>query len=126
MSIIRAEAGNRGTSSVRSYWIFEEDDNRAIGAWLNNLLGSDKMKFYGGFINWCMKQVDRARDPSTKYKTAEDKEKTEFALATLRVPYPADQKRFCNLMTVYYKISYVQGEIIRGIVPNPESESEFS
>jgi hypothetical protein len=29
-------------------------------------------------------------------------------------------------MTVYYKISYVQGEIIRGIVPNPESESEFS
>ena len=125
MSLVRSFAGNRNSSGVRSYWIFEEDDNHAIEKWLDNLLGADKMKFYGGFINWGMKQVDKARDPSAKYKTADDEEKTRNALTTLRVPYPADQKRFCDLMTVYYKRCYVRGSILRGIVPDPESESEF-
>lgn len=51
MSLIRSLAGTRSSSGVRSYWIFEEADNRAIETWRDNLVGDDKLKFYGGFIN---------------------------------------------------------------------------
>jgi hypothetical protein len=109
---------------VHSYWIFKEADNHAINEWLNNLVGDSKLRFYGAFINWAMQQVDRARDPSTKYKNADDQEKTRLALSVLRAEYPADQRRFCQLMEVYYERCYVQGKMPRGIVPNPEQESE--
>ena len=62
MSLIRSFAGNRSSSGVRAYWIFEDEDSRAIGSFLDNLVGDDKMKFYGGFINWCMQQCDHARE----------------------------------------------------------------
>lgn len=54
MSLIRSFAGTASTSRMRSYWIFEETDNHAIELWLDNLVGDDKMKFYGAFINWGM------------------------------------------------------------------------
>ena len=125
MSIIRSLVGNFDRSGVRSYWIFEEADNRAIGSWLDDLVSDAKMEFYGGFINWSMQQVDRARDPTVKYKNPDDREKTQFALSVLKAEYPADQRQFCKLMQVYYGRCYVHGQMPRGIVPSPEYGSEL-
>lgn len=64
--------------------------------------------FYAGFINWCCAEVDKYKNPASKYATVAREEQALKVWQVLR-QQPLDVREFIGLLEIYHNGSFQSG-----------------
>jgi len=100
------------------YWTASASDQSEIESWLlSEINGEPCLVFYASFLNWCSATVDKLKNPSAKYKSAEERVKAEEVRSVLR-QQPLEVREFTALMGRYFRGSWVGG-VKSGYIARP-------
>ena len=104
------------------YWTADASGENDIEEWLaTEIDGEPAGVFYASFLNWCSAQVDKLKNPRSKYKTAEEKVKAEEVRYVLR-QQPLDVREFIGLMERCFRDSW-PGGVKSGYIPRPNDSA---
>lgn len=76
-----ARANYRPSVEVK-YWAANASDQHETEEWLESELENDSMSFYASFLNWCIAQVQKLKDPRAKYPEEEEGRESARGAAT--------------------------------------------
>lgn len=67
------QKSDRSVTQLR-YWTADVAGGHTIGKWLVDELEDDRLAFFASFVNWSACQVQRVKNPGTKWPGVEEKE----------------------------------------------------
>lgn len=104
------------------FWTADASGQEEIEEWLTKEIdGEPGAVLYASFLNWCSAKVERLKNPTAKYKSAEGKAKAEGVHRVLR-QQPLDVRAFIGLMEGYFRGSWIGG-VKTGYIQRPNSSA---
>lgn len=107
-----------------TYFTIPAEEHDEIRAYLEKRHVHKALVFYGSFINYCIKYASAVKNPQSGNKAPEDHARMLFFVNTLR-QRPLTAKAFIDLMEIYRKHSYKNGNITSGQA-KPRDKSEYT